>query len=73
MFSLPKLLLTLAVIAAVIYLGRALTRRADSLMRKPPDAKQKTESVELAKCAVCDTYIGADSPACERADCPQRR
>lgn len=72
MLSLSKLLLTVAIIVAVFWIGRSLTRRADSLMRKPPEQKKKPEAVELAKCSVCDTYVGPDSPPCEREDCPQR-
>lgn len=73
MLSLPKLLLTVAIIALVFYFGRSLSRRADSLMRKPPEEKKKPDAVELAQCSVCGTYVGPDSPACEREDCPQRR
>lgn len=79
MLSLPKILLTLAIIAVVFYFGRGLTRRADSMMRKPgakpdapPDRGAPTQAVELSKCPRCGTYVGPDSPPCERPDCPQR-
>ena len=76
MLSLSKILLTIAIIVAVFYFGRLLTRRADSLMRKPDDElarrkkRKKNESVELAKCPRCDIFIGPDSTPCDRPDCP---
>jgi len=70
--SLPKILLIVAVIAAVWYVGRLLTRRADALRRKPERKQARSGPVELTKCAKCETYVGPDSGPCERPDCPQR-
>ena len=76
MLSLPKILLTLLVIVVVIYGAKLLTRRGDNLVekskRKAAAKAEKTASVELAECSVCDIFVGADSEPCERADCPQR-
>jgi hypothetical protein len=70
--SLQKILLTAAIVAAVWLVGRMLTRRAGPLTRKPSPEPPKSGPVDLAKCAVCDTYVGRNSSPCERPDCPQR-
>jgi hypothetical protein len=76
MLSLPKILLTLLVIVVVIYGAKLLTRRGDNLVkkteRKAAVKAEKTASVALDRCPVCDIFVGTDSEPCERADCPQR-
>ncbi len=76
MLSFPKILLTIAVIAAVFLVGKAISRRSKVMVRKgtgKSDRKgRRDESVDLSKCSLCDTFVGPDSLACERQDCPQR-
>jgi|ETNmetMinimDraft_2_1059921.scaffolds.fasta_scaffold220508_2 hypothetical protein len=74
MLSLPKILLTIAIIVVVIYGAKLLRRRGDNLVRKSErKAAAKAEkrgSVELDKCPVCEIFVGTDSRPCERPDCP---
>ena len=74
MVSLPKILLTVLIIVAVIYGAKLLTRRGDNLVKKAGHkaaAKaEKVASVALDKCPVCDIFTGAEAEPCERADCP---
>jgi hypothetical protein len=69
--SFSKILLTVGVVLLVWVVGRALTRRL-APRPAPPSPAARGSSVELAKCALCETYVGRDSAPCDRADCPQR-
>ncbi len=69
-FSLPKLLVLAAIIAAVWYgfkfLGRLEAKRKAEL--KAAEKGGKTQNMTL--CPVCDTYVAAGAASCDRADCP---
>lgn len=73
MLSLPKILLVLAILAAVI-IGTRLMR---SWSARPPrdsvrDGKKKdATSVEMVKCGVCGDFVELSTGACGRADCPR--
>ena len=86
-FSLPKLLFTVAVIAAVWYgfkyLGRLAERQADkrdappkrpaSRRPTPPAADPGAEAQDMEACPVCGAYVVAGGNRnCGRDDCPYR-
>ena len=60
MLSFPKILLTIAIIAAVFLVGKAISRRSKVMVRKgtgKSDRKgRRDESVDLSKCSLCDTF-----------------
>ena len=67
---LTKLLLTLAVVLAVLYGFRVFARLAAAKRRlNPPRARLPAE--DLVKCPTCGTFVAAASPSrCDRSDCP---
>lgn len=74
MLSLPKILLTAAVIAAVIYGIRLLNRRG--VQGKKPQQREKKEAasqdaspVELERCAQCGVYV-SEQAGCGKEGCP---
>ena len=76
MLSLPKILLTLLVIVAVIVATRFFrgpaTRKVakrNKKRKKATPAKAAT-TMELAECPVCGVFKDGNAGACERADCP---
>ncbi len=77
MLSLPKILLTLAVIAGVILATRFLRGRAVAKRggRRKPAAAEPPDNpaLDLLACASCGDYVEATAPACARADCPRAR
>ena len=77
MFSLPKLLLLVAIIALVL-LGFRLLGRVDRLRQaneRQNRAKPapRLEAEDLIKCARCGVYVSpAGGVDCDRADCPHQ-
>lgn len=82
-FSLPKLLFTILVIAAVWYGFKMLSRwqerreNADSAERAPARRRRRRretpppEAEDMVACALCGTYVAArGARSCGRADCP---
>jgi len=82
-FSIQKLLILAAIIAAVWYgfkyIGRLdESRKADAKLReaqKTSNDKKERRSVEetedMVQCPVCSAYVSAQAPGnCGRADCP---
>jgi hypothetical protein len=73
MLSLPKILLVLAVLAAVIIgtrLFRSLSSPADKkAMDREPDADHGNGAVDLIECATCGDFVKSES-GCDREDCP---
>jgi hypothetical protein len=77
-----KAVLTLVVLAALIYFLwpgiRRVIRDFGGSAKGPgtrPEApgQPRIEADDLAKCAVCGTWVPVTSSVpCERADCPQR-
>lgn len=72
-FSLPKLVVLAAIIAAVWYgfkfLGRLEARRkAELKAAKTGGGDGKAQN--MSQCPVCDTYVAAGAGSCDRADCP---
>ena len=74
-FSLTKLLFTAAIIAAVWYafkfVGRLNAGEKDDGKEKVKSRPAKKSVEDLVQCPVCETFVQADSGACERADCPR--
>lgn len=76
MFSGPigKLLVLIAVIAAVWYGWKYVTRlnqiRAEERRRAPRSDKRAVGVEEMRKCRTCGAYVAADAGRCARADCP---
>lgn len=78
MLSLPKILLVLAVLAAVI-IGTRLFRKlsapadtdkvAEKQKKKPKDAADGT--LDLVECKACGDFLDADAGRCDREDCPR--
>ena len=83
-FSLPKLLFTILVIAAVWYGFKMLARwqerreNADGAERAPARRRRRRretaaapEAEDMVACALCGTYVAAQGArSCGRADCP---
>ena len=81
---LMKLLLTIAIIVAVLYGAKAiqsLARSGKDEDRSDPDerrtgrdvAPERLEADELEKCVVCGTYVARGrAVACDREDCPYK-
>ncbi len=75
-FSLTKLLLTVAIIAAIWYgfkyLGRIDRARKRALKgRKDEPGSAPTGAESLVKCPVCGTYVAPGGvETCGREDCP---
>ncbi len=76
-FSLPKLLVIVAVIAVVWYAFKFIGRR-DQLgatkrtARRSTKKKSRDEIEDLVQCAVCGTYVQTGGATCVRGDCPYR-
>jgi hypothetical protein len=69
-FSLPKLIFTAAIVAAVIYGFRLIGRKTGGGSGSN-NAPSTPQAEDTQKCAVCGTYVSANNPAvCERDDCP---
>lgn len=69
MLSLPKILLTVAVIAAVYLISKSLSaraRRAGETARSTPPPPDSIESLDLAPCPVCGAYREKGATCCER-------
>ncbi len=76
-FSLPKLLVIVAVIATVWYFFKLVGRRnqvgaAVKKSRRTTKEKARDEIEDLVQCAVCSTYVQPRSATCVRGDCPYR-
>ncbi len=83
-FSLPKLIVLAAIVAAIWYVYKLIERRtggkgrggssgassgASSGTSSGGDAAPK--AVDMNKCTVCGDYVSAETPtACDRAGCP---
>lgn len=82
MFGLPslsKLLVLVAVVLAVWYGYKLLTRLEDARKAKGgqdkakggPEAKSEIGSMETVKCSVCGIFLASDAPSnCGREGCP---
>jgi uncharacterized protein len=72
-FSLPKLLVLAAIIAAVWYgfkfLGRLEAKRKAEL-KGGEKASKGGDAQNMSLCSVCETYVAAGAGSCGRADCP---
>ncbi len=69
MLSLPKILLTVAVIAAVYLISKSLSaraRRADEAAPSAPPPADSVESLDLAPCPVCGAYREKGATCCQR-------
>lgn len=84
--SFGKLLLLAAIIALVWVGARMIAQmnrvRADSAARDArrratrggrPQPGRVVEAADMVRCPVCDVYVPAGAPPCERSDCPPRR
>ena len=79
-FSITKLLFTAAVIAAVWYGFKMLTRlgdrKSERISRGGNKASKKSAkaanaaSEDMVECAVCGIFVSAAAGSCERSDCP---
>lgn len=83
MFSLSKLLILVAIVVAVWYGFRLVTRlqkerdrlareRGEELKRdgrKP--AKRASAAEDMSQCPACGVYVPQDAPKCGRPGCPQ--
>lgn len=67
MLSLPKILLTLAIAAAVL-IGY---RWFKGLRTQVKNKNRAPAAIDLVKCAVCEKFVNDDAGPCQRADCPQ--
>ena len=72
MLSLPKILLVLAILAAVI-VGTRIFRSWGSIADKSADNKGERGdgAVDLVKCDVCGDFIEPAAGSCERENCPR--
>jgi hypothetical protein len=72
MLSLPKILLVLAILAAVI-IGTRVFRSWSSPTKKDSVAggKKAQDAVDLVKCDVCGDYLEASAGSCGRENCPR--
>ncbi len=79
LISLPKILLTAAVIFAVWYGFHRFSKRQapDGKARPRKEEMQEsryaevTDAEDMAKCPICGTYVPLDAPrSCGRTDCP---
>jgi hypothetical protein len=81
--GLPRLLLLVLVIIAVLYAMRQFnTMRYEQKRREVPRVQPRPqprpsrpviEAEELAMCGVCRTYLAASAPNCGRPGCPRPR
>ena len=76
-FSISKLIVLAAVIAAVWYgfkfIGRLdkARKHAAKLTRDAAGAEPAAETEDMERCEACDAYVSTRNPAsCGRADCP---
>lgn len=66
--SLSKILLTVAVIAVVYFVSRALSKRSAAAVRPPepePPAPRAPDSLDLQPCPVCGAYRPAGETCCK--------
>jgi uncharacterized protein len=72
-FSLPKLIVLAAIIAAVWYgfkfLGRLEAKRKAEI-KAGKKAGGSGEAQNMILCPVCDIYVAAGAASCDRGDCP---
>ncbi len=72
-FSIPKLIVLAAIIAAVWY-GFKWVGRYQKLQRVKEKARQREDRIDAAEmvaCAVCGTFVvEAEAADCGRDDCP---
>lgn len=66
MLSFSKILLLIAVIAAVFFIARWLR----AAPRKPVARRAAGNALDLRKCGVCGVYVGEADGACGRPNCP---
>jgi len=75
--SLFKLLFLAAVIGAVWYGFKYLTKPEGSAAKRTMSrdgARREIDAEDMAPCTVCGTYVTVARPAaCARKDCPYRR
>ncbi len=76
-FSLPKLLVIVAVIAVVWYAFKFIGRRdqvsaSEKTPRRSTGKKSRDEIEDLVRCTVCGTYVQSGGATCAREDCPYR-
>ena len=74
-FSLPKLLVIVAVIAVVWYAFKFIGRRdqlgaTQKTPRRSAKKKARDEVEDLVQCAVCGTYVQSRGATCARPNCP---
>ncbi len=76
-FSLPKLLVIVAVIAVVWYAFKFIGRRNQvgataKTPRRSTGKKSRDQIEDLVQCTVCGTYVQSGGATCVREDCPYR-
>jgi uncharacterized protein len=70
-FSLVKLLVLAAIVAAVWYGFKWVGRYQQVQRAKTAEEKSRIEGEDMVACSRCGTYIVPDrAKACGRADCP---
>ena len=76
MITLPKLLLIVVLVVAVLYAMRWLNRPAPPVPRRRQAASPRpaqTAVEDLTACRVCGAYVAAGAAGCGKPDCPQLR
>jgi len=73
-FSIGKILLTAAVIAAVWFVAKSIGGRNRMAAKKAaatPEPTPDDQVEDLLACPICGAYGKAGAAACDRADCPR--
>lgn len=73
-FSLPKILVLAALVAAAWYFFKFIERRnkmAKKVKDDPADGTAKpVDAMDMLACSVCGDYVAAGAASCGRSDCP---
>lgn len=78
MFSLPKLLVLLLIIAVVMVGFRLVgsynrVREENARRAGAEEERRRLANEDLVQCRVCGVFVQADTTACNRSDCPYPR
>ncbi len=82
MFSLTKILVLVAIVLAVWYGFKMVTRlqkerdrlareRGEELKRDRKGQPRRVTAEDMTQCAVCGVYVPQDAPKCGKPGCPQ--